>query len=190
MAANNFVVGGKPDDPFFCIGREAWRGGCGNIEAFCKGMTDGVEKGGGKGSVLPLAATSFGSSTAVAQALKGYLIRNPEVDAVFAVGNVDSTSAISAIMQAGKSGRVQGCGIKIDETIFDNIKSGRPLCAIDQQGYMMGFLAVAILNAHVNYGLSVPTKEILAGPVVIDSSNVDVTLKGFKEGTRQARLST
>ena len=158
--------------------------GVANIEAFCKGMTAGVESGGGKGAVLPLPATSFGSSTAVAQALKGYLIRNPEVNAVFTVGNVDTSSAISGIMQSGKSGRVQVCGMNIDETILDNIKSGAQLCAIDQEGYMMGFLSVAILNAHVNYGLSVPTKEILTGPVVIDKSNVDVTLKGVKAGTQ------
>jgi simple sugar transport system substrate-binding protein len=158
--------------------------GVANVEAFCNGMKAGVEKGGGKGAVLPLAATSFGSSTAVAQALKGYLIRNPDVNAVFTVGNVDTTSAISGIMQSGKSGRVQVCGMNIDETILDNIKSGDQLCAIDQEGYMMGFLSVAILNAHVNYGLSVPTKEILTGPVVIDKSNVDVTLKGVKAGAQ------
>jgi simple sugar transport system substrate-binding protein len=158
--------------------------GVANVEAFCSGMKAGVEKGGGKGAVLPLAATSFGSSTAVAQALKGYLIRNPDVNAVFTVGNVDTTSAISGIMQSGKSGRVQVCGMNIDETILDNIKSGDQLCAIDQEGYMMGFLSVAILNAHVNYGLSVPTKEILTGPVVIDKSNVDVTLKGVKAGAQ------
>lgn len=158
--------------------------GVANVEAFCKGMEAGVEKGGGKGAELPLPATSFGSSTAVAQALKGYLIRHPQVDAVFTVGNVDTTSAISGIMQAGKSGRVQVCGMNIDQTIIDNIKSGSQLCAIDQEGYMMGYLSVAILNAYVNYGLSVPTKQILTGPVVIDKSNVDVTEKGVKAGAQ------
>jgi simple sugar transport system substrate-binding protein len=158
--------------------------GAANIEAFCKGMTDGVAAGGGKGSVLPLPATSFGSATAVAQALKGHLLQNPDVTAVFAIGNVDTNSAISGVTQAGKKGKVQVCGMNIDETALNNIKSGTQLCAIDQGPYTMGFLATAILNAHVNYGLSVTTREILTGPGVVDASNVDATIRGVKAGAR------
>lgn len=158
--------------------------GVANVEAFCKGMKEGVEAGGGVGDVLPLPATSFGSSTAVAQALKGHLLKNPDVTAVFTVGNVDTNSAISGIMQSGKAGKVKVCGMNIDETVLNNIKGGSQLCAIDQVGYMMGFLSVSILNAHVNYGMPMPTKEILTGPGVIDASNVDVTLEGVKAGVR------
>lgn len=158
--------------------------GVANVEAFCKGMKDGVEKGGGTGSILPLPATSFGSSTAVAQALKGHLLKNPGINAVFTVGNVDTNSAISGIMQSGKAGKVQVCGMNIDETVLKNIKSGAQLCGIDQVGYMMGYLSVSILNAHVKYGISVPTKGIFTGPGVIDKSNVDVTLEGVKAGVR------
>ena len=158
--------------------------GAANIEAFCKGMTDGVVAGGGKGSALPLPATSFGSATAVAQALKGHLLRNPQINAVFAIGNVDTNSGISGVTQAGKKGKVQVCGMNIDETALSNIKNGTQLCAIDQQGYLQGFLAVSILNGHVNYGLSVPTREILTGPGVIDASNVDAAMKGVKAGAR------
>ncbi|WP_206078416.1 sugar ABC transporter substrate-binding protein [Poseidonocella sp. HB161398] len=158
--------------------------GVANVEAFCKGMTEGIEENGGKGDVLPLPATSFGSSTAVAQALKGYLLKNPTVNAVFTVGNVDTTSASSGIMQAGKTGRVQVCGMNIDPSILENIKSGNQLCAIDQQGYLMGYLSVSILNAKVNFGMEVPTKEILTGPAVIDKANVDVTLEGVEAGVR------
>src|SRR5271166_6807661 len=158
--------------------------GAANIEAFCKGMTDGVTAAGGKGSALPLPATSFGSATAVAQALKGHLLQNPQIDAVFAIGNVDTNSAISGVTQAGKKGKAQVCGMNIDETALSNIKGGTQLCAIDQQGYLQGYLAVAILNGHVNYGLSVPTREILTGPGVVDASNVDATIKGVKAGAR------
>ena len=49
--------------------------GAANIEAFCKGMTEGVTAGGGKGSVLPLPATSFGSATAVRRLSKATCCR-------------------------------------------------------------------------------------------------------------------
>jgi simple sugar transport system substrate-binding protein len=158
--------------------------GAANIEAFCKGMIDGVTEGGGKGTALPLPATSFGSATAVAQALKAHLLQNPDINAVFAIGNVDTNSAVNGVAQAGKQGTVQVCGMNMDETILNNIKNGTQACAIDQQGYLQGYLAVSILNGRVNYGLTVPTREILTGPGVIDASNVDATLAGVKAGAR------
>lgn len=158
--------------------------GAANIEAFCSGFVDGITSVGGEGSVLPLPATSFGSATAVTQAVKAHLLQNPDIDAVFTIGNVDANSAMNGIIQAGKLGKVQLCGMNFDETILDNIKAGKQQCAIDQQGYHQGYLAVSILNGYVNYGLTVPTREILTGPGIIDSSNVDATLAGVTEGAR------
>ncbi|WP_375691793.1 sugar ABC transporter substrate-binding protein [Pseudooceanicola sp. LIPI14-2-Ac024] len=158
--------------------------GAANVENFCKGFVDGITKAGGEGSVLPLPATSFGSATAVAQAVRAHLLQNPQINAVFTVGNVDSNSAVSGIQQAGKAGQVAVCGINFDETILQNIKDGKMACAIDQQGYHQGFLAVSILNGYVNYGLTVPTREILTGPGIINSDNVEATMAGVAEGTR------
>ena len=158
--------------------------GAANIEAFCSGFVNGIKSAGGKGTVLPLPGTSFGSATAVAQALRAHLLQHPDIDAVFAIGNVDANSAVSGVAQAGKAGRVKVCGMNFDESILNNIKNGTQTCAIDQQGYLQGFLAVSILNAHVNYGHTVPTREILTGPGIVDSSNVDAALAGVKAGTR------
>lgn len=158
--------------------------GAANIEAFCKGFQEGMTNGGGVADVLPLPATSFGSATAVAQAVKAHLLQNPDINAVFTIGNVDANSATNGIAQAGLTGKVHLCGMNFDETILGNIKSGAQDCAIDQQGYHQGYLAVSILNGYVNYGLTVPTREILTGPGIIDTKNVDATLAGVKAGTR------
>lgn len=158
--------------------------GAANIEASCKGMTDGITAKGGVGATLPLPATAFGNSTAVSQAVKTYLLQHPEVVGVFTIGNVDANSSINAIMQSGKNGKVQVGGVNMDETILKNIQSGSQLFTIDQQGYLQGFLAVSILNANVNYGLTVPTHEILTGPGIVDKSNVEATMAGVKAGAR------
>ncbi len=158
--------------------------GAANIEAHCKGMSDGIKAKGGKGDTLPLPATSFGNSTAVAQAVKAYLLKNPNVTGIYTIGNVDANSAINGIMQAGKVGKVKVGGVNMDETILNNIKKGSQLFTIDQQGYLQGYLAVSILNGHVNYGLTVPTREILTGPGIVDSANVDATMAGVKKGAR------
>jgi simple sugar transport system substrate-binding protein len=158
--------------------------GAANIEAHCRGMTDGIKANGGTGATLPLSATSFGNSTAVAQAVKAYLLQHPDVSGVYTIGNVDANSAINGITQAGKAGRVKVGGVNIDETILNNIKSGTQMFTIDQQGYLQGYLAVSILNGQANFGLNVPTREILTGPGIVDASNVDATLKGTKQGAR------
>ncbi|MEI4472140.1 sugar ABC transporter substrate-binding protein [Frigidibacter sp. MR17.24] len=158
--------------------------GAANVEQFCAGFVEGITAAGGEGSVLPLPATSFGSATAVAQAVRAHLLQHPEITAIFAVGDGDSVSALSGIQQAGKTGKVAVCGINFNETVLNAIKDGTMACAVDQQGYLQGYLAVSILNARVNHGLSVPTREILTGPGIIDSSNVDATIAGVKAGTR------
>ncbi|MGH6754721.1 MAG: sugar ABC transporter substrate-binding protein [Bradyrhizobium sp.] len=158
--------------------------GAANIEAHCKGMTDGIVAKGGVGATLPLPATAFGNSTAVAQAVKAYLLQHPDVVGVYTIGNVDANSSINAIMQSGKAGKVQVGGVNMDQTILTNIQSGSQMFTIDQQGYLQGYLSVSILNGHVNYGLTVPTREILTGPGIVDKSNVDATMAGVKAGAR------
>lgn len=158
--------------------------GAANIEAFCSGFIEGIAAAGGEGSTLQLPATAFGDATAVAQAVRAHLLQNPDVDALFAIGDADTNAAVSGIQQAGKTGRVEICGINFNESILANIQAGSQACAIDQQGYQQGFFAVSILNNFVNYGVTIPTREILTGPGVIDASNVEQVIEGVKAGVR------
>ena len=158
--------------------------GAANIEDYCNGFAEGLKNKGAKASVLPLPATAEGNVTAVAQAIKAYLLQNPDIDAVFTTANLDAVGAVQGISQAGKAGAIQVCGVNFDEAILSQIQSGAQVCAIDQQGYQQGFYAVSILNGYVNYGLSIPTREILTGPGVVDASNIASTMAGAKQGTR------
>lgn len=158
--------------------------GAANIEAFCSGFIEGIAAAGGEGSTLQLPATAFGDATAVAQAVRAHLLQNPDVDALFAIGDADTNATVSGIQQAGKAGQVEVCGINFNESILANIQAGSQACAIDQQGYQQGFFAVSILNNFVNYGVTIPTREILTGPGVIDASNVEQVIEGVKAGVR------
>ena len=158
--------------------------GAANIEDYCSGFKEGITKAGGKADVLPLPATAEGNVTAVSQAIKAYLVEHPTVNAVFTTANLDAVGAVQGIAEAGKAGAVKVCGINFDEAILSQISSGAQACAIDQQGYQQGFYAVSILNGYINYGLSIPTREILTGPGVVDASNITSTMVGAKQGTR------
>ena len=158
--------------------------GAAKIEAYCKGFGDGITKAGGKAAVLPLPATAEGNVTAVAQAIKAYLLQNPDTDSVFTTANLDAIGAVQGIAQAGMTDKVKVCGVNFDQAILSQIDTGTQACAIDQQGYQQGFFAVSILNGYVNYGLTIPTREILTGPGIVDAVNIKSTLSGAKEGTR------
>jgi simple sugar transport system substrate-binding protein len=158
--------------------------GAANIEAFCNGFNDGLAANGGTGSVLQLPATAFGDATAVAQAVRAHLLQNPDITAMFAIGDQDTNATISGIQQAGKAGSVFVCGMNFNDSIVANIQAGTQACAIDQQGYQQGFFAVSILNNFVNYGVTIPTREILTGPGIIDAANVDLVIEGVKLGAR------
>lgn len=158
--------------------------GAANVEDYCNGFVEGMANAGGEGSVLPLPATAQGNVTAVAQAIRAHLLKNPDINAVFTTANLDAVGAVQGIAQAGKAGEVALCGINFDEAILTNINAGTQACAVDQQGYQQGYYAVSILNGYVNYGLNIPTREILTGPGIVDASNIEATLSGASQGTR------
>jgi simple sugar transport system substrate-binding protein len=158
--------------------------GAANLQAQCKGMTDGIVKHGGTGATLPLPMSDFGNPTAVAQAVKAYLLQHPDIVGLYTIGNVDANSAAIAITQAGAGDKVKLGGVNMDQTILDNIKAGKQEFTVDQQGYLQGYLAVSMLNGHVNYGLNIASRPIPTGPGVVDASNVDATMAGVKAGAR------
>jgi simple sugar transport system substrate-binding protein len=156
--------------------------GAANIEDYCKGFAEGISKAGA--DVLPLPATAEGNVTAVAQAVKAYLLQHADVDAIMVTANLDAVGIVQGVAQAGKAGKAHLCGINFDQAILAQISAGTQDCAVDQQGYQQGFYAVSILNGYVNYGLSIPTREILTGPGIVDNSNIKSTMAGAKGGTR------
>ena len=154
------------------------------LEARCQGVADGIAKHGGKSKQLPLPATLHGDRTAVAEAIKAALVRDPAVDGVVTTSADSASSAAVGISQAGVVDSVQLGTFDIDEATLQRIAAGTQLFAIDQQPYLQGYLAVSLLNGFVNYGLDVPTSPILTGPGMVDIDNVEATIAGVKAGAR------
>jgi simple sugar transport system substrate-binding protein len=158
--------------------------GAANLEDRCRGIADGAAAAGSSATQLPLPASSFGDKVAVTEALKAELLSNPDIDALLTMGNQDADSAALAIQQAGAQGRVMLGTFNTDAASLDRIAAGTQTLAIDQQGYLQGFLSVILLDSYVNYGSRTPTYPILTGPLIVDSSNIDATMKGIEQGYR------
>ncbi len=158
--------------------------GAQNLEDRCKGVSDGITKEGGKSTELPLPASAFGDPTAVAEAIKATLIRDPTINGVITISAGDANSAATGIEQASMTGKVQLASFDMDGTGLDRIKAGTQLFAIDQQPWLQGFLAVTMSDAFVNYGLALATGPVLTGPGVVDKSNIAATAAGAGAGYR------
>jgi simple sugar transport system substrate-binding protein len=158
--------------------------GAANLEARCQGIYDGVTEAGFHAEQLPLPASAFGDKTAVTEALKAALLKDPEIDALVTMGNQDADSAAIAIQQAGAQDRVKLGTFNTDQASLDRIAVGTQSFAVDQQGYLQGYLAVFLLDSYVTYGMKSPTSPILTGPLIVDATNVEATLAGVKAGVR------
>lgn len=158
--------------------------GAANLEARCKGVIDAMSEAGQSAEQLPLPATSFGNPTAVAEAIKARLLQDDSIDGIITISQADADSAANAIAQAGAGERVLLGGFDMNQTILDRIQNGTQAFAIDQQPYLQGYLATALLHSHAAFGTDVPTNPILTGPAIVDASNVEQALAGLAQGAR------
>ncbi len=158
--------------------------GAQNLEDRCNGVADGEKAGGGVSNQLPLPASAFGDPTAVAEAIKATLLKDPTINGLATISAGDANSAAIGIEQAGLTGKVALASFDMDGTGLERIKAGTQLFAVDQQPWLQGFLAVTLADAYVNYGLALATAPILTGPGIVDSANIDATIAGAGAGYR------
>ena len=155
--------------------------GLANIEARCKGVKDGF---GGASESLNLPSSSFGDATAVTQAVKAAITKDTSIDGLVSIGDSDADSITEAITQAGVADKVLHGGINVNAQSLERVKAGTQFFAIDQQGYAQGYYATSYAFQLAAYAISLPIKELLSGPSLINSENVDKVLTGAKGGRR------
>ncbi len=153
-----------------------------NQEQRCKGVIDGAKSKGAKAKQLALPASKFGDATAIANAVKGALAKDKTIDGIItlAQGNAD---AARAGIDAAKSKARLGT-FDLSPNGLTRIKAGTQLFAIDQQGWLQGFLSTTTAWQYSAYGLLPATNIILTGPALVTKSNVDAISAGVKTGQR------
>ncbi|MEO0313043.1 MAG: hypothetical protein RL140_273 [Actinomycetota bacterium] len=158
--------------------------GLANIEARCKGVKDGVVAAGGASESLNLPSSSFGDATAVTQAVKAAITKDTSIDGLVSIGDSDADSITEALAQAGVADKVLHGGINVNAQSLERVKAGTQFFAIDQQGYAQGYYATSYAFQLAAYAISLPVKELLSGPSLINKDNVDKVLAGAKGGRR------
>jgi simple sugar transport system substrate-binding protein len=178
IAGRTFVADGAKD--IVCVNTTP---GSQNNEDRCHGLIATATAAGAKATELELSPTSFGNPSAVTQAIKAELLKNPSVDGIFDIGAVDADSAAAGIAAAGETSKVKLGNAGVGTNALQRIKAGTQTFLIDIEPYLQGYLAISAAYQYAAIGL-VYTNPTPTGPVVITSSNVGAALAASELGLR------
>lgn len=153
-----------------------------NLETRCKGVTEGAATAGTKVTILRTPANLDGDITGTAEALKAEFIGDSSIDAMVSCANFGAAAGANAVEQIGGSQMVSA--FDFDPAALDRISAGTQTMAIDQQPYLQGFLATAMLFSNLKFGTEISTDPVLTGPAIIDAANVDAVKAGAALGAR------
>lgn len=156
--------------------------GSNNIKQRCDGMAEGMKSTGGKGETLELSTTAFANATAISNAVKGALTKDSSIDAVFTISSVDTDAANAGIEAAGSKALLGSWDVS--PNILTRIRDGKSAAAVDQLGWLQGFMAVNYAFTWVAYGMLPGTTEFLTGPSLVTKENAGVIIAAAKSGQR------
>ena len=191
IGANEFL-GGRSNanavlDAADAAGVEITRGVCpiqevghSGLEARCAGVRSVFEEAG-----IPLDGLTINNDvTASAGTLQDYFSANPDTNAAFMLGPNPSSSLNLYIQEAGvMAGELFATTHDTSAEIYEMIQGGYLIQAIDQQPYLQGFETIMWLYLNSQFALS-PGGDILTGPGVINTSNVDAIIELTAQGYR------
>ncbi len=191
IGANEFVGGRSNASAVLAAaadaGVEITRGVCpiqevghSGLEARCAGVRSVFEEAG-----IPLDGLTINNDvTASAGILADYFSANEDANAAFMLGPNPSSSLNLYIQEAGvMAGELFATTHDTSAEIYEMIQSGYLVQAVDQQPYLQGFETIMWLYLNSQYKLA-PGGDILTGPGVINTSNVDAIIELTAAGYR------
>lgn len=116
--------------------------------------------------------------------LGDYFMAHPQANAIATLGPLPADAFYLFMDEQGKEpGQILHATHDTSPAIFERIRSGHTLQAIDQQPYLQGYLTVVCLYLYKEFGLTLAT-DATTGPFVINAGNVDQIANLVKAGVR------
>lgn len=116
--------------------------------------------------------------------IRDYFLGHPQTNAIATLGPLPADAFYLFVEEAGKEpGEILHVTHDTSTSIFDHIRKGYTVQAVDQQPYLQGYLTVAFLYLHNAYGLTLAS-DVLTGPFAINATNVDRIAKLMAAGYR------
>jgi simple sugar transport system substrate-binding protein len=152
-----------------------------SLEQRIRGFRDGFEGPFHHVEVLPVTpdfAECQGAVTA-------YLKAHDDLDGILALGPVTAEPALEALDESDRLAKVKLCTFDVSPAIVQALLKQRIAFAVDQQQWLQGYLAVAVLATYAKYGSIVQNKLILTGPSLVTPETaermVNLLSLGFRD---------
>jgi simple sugar transport system substrate-binding protein len=137
-----------------------------SLDTRCRGLGDGLAGGGAAMQVL---GVSLADPEDAAQRISGALARDKAVDGMLMLGPGSAAPALAALRQSGRLGKIAVGTFDLTPEVLAAVRDGQLLFAIDQQPYLQGYLAVALLTKYLE------TKAMPGGGQIIRTGPSFVT---------------
>jgi simple sugar transport system substrate-binding protein len=154
-----------------------------NWQQRCGGAIEAAKTAGIETEELILPAESFGDAAAISAAVTASIAKNPNIDAIM-TGSAADADAVAAALKAMGATQVRQGSWDVSENILNRIASGEALFAIDQQGWLQGWLSVSATWQYDQYAILPATNVILTGPALITADNVATVQLAVGTGQR------
>jgi simple sugar transport system substrate-binding protein len=148
------------------------------LQARCKGFTDVMKEAGVSTDAL---AIEGGDPTRSAELLRGYFTSHRTTDALFTLGPQGATPAIQVLEEEGLTDKITHMTFDLSQEQVDQIKQGNVLGTIGQQQYLQGYLPILLLKLNLEHSFTL-ANDVLTGPFLVDSSNLEEVEQGVKDG--------
>jgi len=141
--------------------------------ARCNGFNDTMAAAGVSSEMLDISSDPARQTTI----MQSYLVGNPQVNAIFSTTARTGPTVYAAAKELDLSPGVDGEGVTIVSTdespvSLEGVKAGYILATHSQGFYLQGFTPFEFLYWYLELGFD-PASDLLSGPILIDSSNVD-----------------
>jgi simple sugar transport system substrate-binding protein len=116
--------------------------------------------------------------------LRDYFISHPKTNAIATLGPLPADAYYLFVEESRYApGEIFHATHDTSPTIFERIRNGYTVQAVDQQPYLQGYLTVSFLYLNKEFGLSL-AQDALTGPFVINAKNVDRIASLVDQGVR------
>ena len=147
------------------------------LDLRCAGFTEGFE---GDVEVLP----TTNDPAEIEAKVKATLDSNPDIDTVMALGaSLSGEPTVAAVKGVGRSGDVHVASFDLSASFLESVVAGDAAFAIDQQQYLQGYLPVAFLALHADFGL-MPGGAVPSGPNLITADKAGQVVELSAQGIR------
>jgi simple sugar transport system substrate-binding protein len=162
-----------------CVNHEV---GNASLDLRCDGLRAALGAAGGSVQVL---AVDLADPDDAQQRIGNALAADPGIDGLLTLGPAGAAPALAALRQGGALERVRFATFDLSSDVLAAVRDGAVLFAIDQQPYLQGWLAVALLAKYLETG-AVPGggQVIRTGPGFVTAENAARVVELSERGIR------